>query len=166
MKTLTEFASIQLNRGLTLLNELTTAGKTPEEIAASFTETLKYEGDKLKHFMNALNLVKEKTDRLKRVIVLALAEGEQAPRGASAVEGHAYVAEQFPSPQAAAGPARDEGRGARGGKKGGRGDKRGGGKGRGNEGRPPRGAGNTASITATGTAPSSGKIIPAASNKA
>ena len=151
MKTLTEFAAMHLTKGLALLNEMTTAGKTPEEQQASFTETFKYEGDKLKHFTNALNAVKEKMTGIKRVVVLTLAEGEATPKGATAVEGHAYLAEYFPAPfnpnakKADDRDARGGRDGKKGGKRGGRGgrdDKRGGGDNRG-ERRPAKNAGES-----------------------
>jgi len=86
MKTLTEFANMTIQRGLTQLKELTAASKTVEEIQAAITESFKLEGEKLKFFMNALNAVKEKTDRLKRVIVMTVAEGEKLPSGSSKIE--------------------------------------------------------------------------------
>lgn len=135
MKTLTEFASVHLTRGLALMNEWTTAGKTAEEQQAGLTETFKFEGDKLKHFTQALNTIKEKSAQIKRVVVLTLAEGEKAPQGASELEGHAYLAEYFPAPfnpnakKADDRNARGGRDGKRGGKRGGRDDKRGGGRG-------------------------------------
>ncbi|MCM0606135.1 MAG: hypothetical protein KA715_08600 [Xanthomonadaceae bacterium] len=128
MKTLTEFASVHLTRGLTLVTELTTAGKPPEEQQAALTETFKFEGDKLKHFTQALITIKEKSAQIKRVVVLTLSEGEAAPQGATQLEGHAYLAEYFPAPFNPNEKKADN-RNERGGRDGKKGGKRGGGRG-------------------------------------
>jgi hypothetical protein len=43
-----------LNKGIKAKEELTAAGKTAEEVMAGIGEAFKYEGDKLKHFVNAI----------------------------------------------------------------------------------------------------------------
>ncbi len=123
MKAITEFPSFVLSKGLTAKNALTTAGKTPEEISASIGETFKFEGDKLKHFLAAIDLSANTKD-LKRIMVVGLAEGETAPAKAVKVEEHYYIPESLIlSAPVKAAPEK----GGRGGKGGGRGGKGGGG---------------------------------------
>jgi hypothetical protein len=140
MKTITEFAAITLKNAAKTKQELTTAGKTAEELPAAMGEALKLEGDKLIFLLGALEAVGEKTNELKRVVVLALNEGEKAPTGVKQIGEKYFSIEFYQSMQK---PRADEGRdGGRGDKRGGkRGDKRGaGGGGRGDgkrgEGRP------------------------------
>lgn len=133
MKTITEFNGFSLSNALKKQQELTAAGKTPEELGAAMGEELKMEGDKLKHLLASLDAVKSKTDGVKRVLVMTLAENEKAPAGALKVEETYYVVEHFPSAQKAK-PAHADDRGGRGGKggkggKGGRGGRDGGGRG-------------------------------------
>jgi uncharacterized membrane protein YgcG len=125
MKTLTEFVSFTLKNVIQAQKELTDAGKTAEEIPAALTEKFKVEGDKLKYLTTAAEMVKNRLDGLKRVIVLQLAEGENAPSGAEKHEELYFVVEHFAAKQSQA-PAREE--------RGGRGDKRGGKGGRGGRG--------------------------------
>ena len=126
MKTLTEFAVITLKNAADKKQELTTAGKTAEELPAALGEALKVEGDKLTYLLAALETVGEKTRDLKRVIVSSLNEGETAPSAAKLVGDKYYTVEYFvkmstqpPKPE------RDE----RGGRRGGRDGKKGGGRG-------------------------------------
>ncbi len=123
MKAVTEFPSFTLTKGLTAKNALTAEGKTPEEIQASMGETFKLEGDKLKHFINAVDVAGQNGANLKRVMVVSLNEGEAAPAKAVKVEEHYYVPEMIIT--SAPAPKAD----AKGGKFGGRG----GGKGRGDK---------------------------------
>lgn len=143
MKTITEFDGFTLKRGLQKMEELASQSKTAEEIPALLTEAFKYEGDKLKFFQHALDIAKARGAsaqdcRVKRVIVLTLAEGEKAPQGTEQREEQYYLHEMFPTPpRPEKGRGRFEGKGrgkGRGkGKRGGRG--KGGDRGRGGEGR-------------------------------
>lgn len=128
MKSVTEFANFTLASGLKAKAALTAEGKTPEEIQESLGQTFKYEGDKLKHFTAALDVAAANQDNLKRVLVMSLGEGENAPAKAVKVEEHHYV----PEFHVVAKPAQSkdaDSKGGRGGKGGGRGgnDRKGGG---------------------------------------
>ncbi|MES2856638.1 MAG: hypothetical protein V4692_12280, partial [Bdellovibrionota bacterium] len=79
MKSVTEFANFTLASGLKAKSALTTEGKSAEEVQTSLGETFKYEGDKLKYFMAALDVAEANKENLKRVLVVSLAEGENAP---------------------------------------------------------------------------------------
>jgi hypothetical protein len=141
MKTITEFAALNLKNAEKTRQELVSAGKTPEELPQALGEALKVEGDKLKHLLEALDALKGKVNDLKRAVVHSIAEGEKAPSHAVVKEGFAYVIEYYP-PLAkkedrharGKGEGRHGGRGGRDGKKGGRGGKPGRGPGRGGEG--------------------------------
>lgn len=128
MKSVTEFAVFTLNKGLAAKAALATQGKSPEEIQASLGETFKLEGDKLKYFVNALDVAGQNQTDLKRVYVITLAEGESAPAKATQVEEHYYVPEFLntakPAPATETKGGRGGGKGGRGG--GGRGEKKGG----------------------------------------
>lgn len=91
MKSITEFWTHTLAKGLKAKEALVAAGKTAEEIAAGLGETFKYEGDKLKHFVNALEVAVANPEKLSRVLVVQYAEGEKAPAGAVQVEETHYV---------------------------------------------------------------------------
>jgi len=133
MKTITEFNAFDLQTYVKTLIELTTGGKTPEEIQAAIAEQKKLEGDKLKIFMQALDIAKARPEQLKRIVVFTGAENEKTPPGAEKREEHYYLAEFFPEPSRPGRPERGHGRDD---KRGGRGgDKKGGKGGR----RPPRG---------------------------
>lgn len=93
MKSITEFASFTLANGLKAKNALTEGGKSPEEIQTSLGETFKYEGDKLKHFVSALDVAAANPEKLKRVVVASLAEGEATPAKAIKVEETVYIPE-------------------------------------------------------------------------
>lgn len=125
MKSVTEFPSHLLTRGIEAKAALTAEGKTPEEIQVSLGETFKLEGDRLKHFFNSLDLA-DQNKGLRRVVVVSLAEGEAAPAKSLAIEAHHYVPEYLVL--ASTRPPERDGRGGRGGRQGGRG---GGGGGRG-----------------------------------
>lgn len=117
MKSVTEFPSFTLTKGLQAKAALVADGKTPEEIQTSLAETFKLEGDKAKFFMNALEVAGQNTQNLKRVIVVTLNEGEAAPAKATKVEEHHYIPEMMTMarPAAEAGDGK-HGRGGRGGK--------------------------------------------------
>lgn len=91
MKSVTEFPVHKLNQGLKAKTELAAAGKTPEEIQTSLGETFRLEGDKLKHFLHACEVASQNQERLARVLVVALNEGESAPPKAVQFEEHHYV---------------------------------------------------------------------------
>ena len=93
MKSITEFASFTLNSGLKAKAALAAESKTPEEIQASLGTTFKFEGDKLKHFINAMDIATQNPTNLKRVVVISLNEGEAAPAKAVKVEETHYVPE-------------------------------------------------------------------------
>lgn len=91
MKSVTEFWAIQLQKGSTAKAALVTEGKTPEEIQASMGESFKMEGDKLTHFLNAVDVADQNKENLSRVLVVSLNEGETVPPKAIQVEAHYYV---------------------------------------------------------------------------
>lgn len=93
MKSITEFANFTLANGLKAKAALTADGKTAEEIQQNIGETFKYEGDKLKHFINAIGVAEQNPEKLKRVLVVSLAEGETAPAKATLVEETHYIPE-------------------------------------------------------------------------
>lgn len=126
MKAVTEFPGYLLTRALQTKKSL--EGKTPEEVQAGLGEAFKYEGDKLNHFMRALDVMEKSPEGIRRVMVVTLAEGENAPSNSTKVDDFYYFADvpvltgskpgQKPEPK---------GRGDRGGKggKGGKGQGRG-----------------------------------------
>lgn len=125
MKLVTEFPSYTLTKAVAAKAALTTAGKTPEEIEASLGETFKLEGDKLKYFVNAINVANDNATNLKRVFVATLADGENIPAKSVKVDDHHYIPEFLAGPKPA--PTKDA-KGGRGGRPGGGrgGDKKGG----------------------------------------
>ncbi len=128
MKTLTEFAPHFIKNAAKTKAELTTAGKTAEELPAAMGEALKIEGDKLTHLMNLLELVGDRTDDLKRGLALAKSkDDEKVSDSIKTVGEHFYSIEYFPPvPKKLANGRIDHGsQGGRGGR-GGRDDKRGG----------------------------------------
>lgn len=154
MRTITEFAAITIKNAAKVRQELVGAGKTAEELPAALGEALKLEGDRLNHMIGALETAGEKLDDLKRVLVVALNEGEKAPSGAQQKGEQWFVAEYYaPLHRKGAEQAQDRGgkrgdkRGDRRGKKGGRGGDRDRG------GRPPRGPRAAAGEKPTGEKP-------------
>lgn len=123
MKSVTEFANITLNKGLSTKAALTAEGKSPEEVQEGLGTAFKYEGDKLKYFMNALDIAGQNQTNLKRVFVISLNEGENAPAKAVQVEEMHYVPEFLITSAPA---AKVDAKGGRGGGRGGggRGDKK------------------------------------------
>jgi hypothetical protein len=91
MKSVTEFWSVNLNKGLKAKAELTAGGKTPEEIQTEIGTAFKMEGDKLKHFINAMEVASQNPDKLAQVLVVTVAEGETAPPKAVKIEETHYV---------------------------------------------------------------------------
>ena len=95
MKAVTEFANVTLSQALKTKAALTAEGKTPEEIQESLGQSFKMEGDKLKYFINALDVAGQNTTNLKRVLVVSFAEGENVPGKASKVDELHYVPDFF-----------------------------------------------------------------------
>jgi hypothetical protein len=94
MKSVTEFNYFTLNKGLAAKTALANEGKAAEEIQTSLGEAFKFEGEKLTHFVNALDVVAQNNNNtLKRVVVMSLNEGEKAPAKAVQVEAFHYVPE-------------------------------------------------------------------------
>ncbi|MBI3541111.1 MAG: hypothetical protein HY073_03115 [Deltaproteobacteria bacterium] len=124
MKSVTEFPSYILVKGIAAKAALVAEGKTPEEIQVSLGTTFKFEGDRLKYFFNALDVAAQNTG-FSRLVVKSLSEGESAPTKAVKVEELYYIPEFLilAPPQQ---PARDSrgrpNRGGGGGSRGGRGD--------------------------------------------
>lgn len=119
MKSVTEFWSFALTQGITAKAALTAEGKTPEEIQQSLGEKFKFEGDKLKHFINAIEVAGQNQEKLSRVLVVSLNEGENAPAKSVKIEEFHYVPEfqVAPRPVQTSRPAPSKGQGK------GRGDK-------------------------------------------
>ncbi len=149
MKTLTEFSGFQVKAALQKEAELVKEGKAAEEIPAAIGEALKVEGDRLKWLGHAMAVAKDRTESLKRIVVLILDEKDKAPVHAEKREEHHYLPEFFPAISfERKGQGRGDGRGDRDrgkGKRGGRGGRgargRDGGRGRdsgggGRDGRP------------------------------
>lgn len=91
MKSVTEFWSVNLTKGNKAKAELVAAGKTPEEISVAIGESFKMEGDKLKHFINALEVASQNPEKLAQVLVVTCAEGETAPPKAVKIEETHYI---------------------------------------------------------------------------
>ena len=72
---------------------LVAEGKTPEEIQESLWVTFKYEGDKLKYFINALDVAAKNATDLVRVMIMRLNEGESAQGKGVQVEDLYYLPE-------------------------------------------------------------------------
>lgn len=130
MKAVTEFSNFKLQQGLKAKTELAAGGKSPEEIEAGLGETMKLEGEKLKYFVNALEVATPNLEKLTRVVVMSANEGEAGPAKATQIDNFFYVTEFVPTAKPAAEKTDD--RGGRGGGRGGRGGP-GGGKGRGGD---------------------------------
>ncbi len=122
MKAVTEFPSFTLTKALQTKAALLAAGKTPEEVQTSLGETFKLEGDKLKYFVNSIEVASTNQDNLKRVVVVTLNEGEAAPAKAVQVEEMHYVPEFLVLSRPAAPAGDNKGRGNR---KGGKDTKKG-----------------------------------------
>jgi hypothetical protein len=120
MKAITEFPSFTLTKAIQTKAALAAEGKSPEEIQASLGETFKLADEKLKHFINSIEVAASNKDNLKRVVVLTLSEGEKAPAKAVQVEETHYVPEFLTTARPAA-PAEKDHKG-RGNRKGGKQD--------------------------------------------
>lgn len=93
MRSVTEFPVHKLTDGIKNKTAMAAEGKTPEEIQTALGEKYKYEGDKLKHFMNAMEVAGTNMERLYRVLIVSFAEGESAPPKAVKIEEHHYIPE-------------------------------------------------------------------------
>lgn len=100
MKSVTEFWNVILNKGLQARQALAAEGKSPEEIQTALGEQFKYEGDKLKHFVAAIEVASQNLEKLSRVLVVSLAEGETAPPKAVKIEETHYIPETQAAPRA------------------------------------------------------------------
>lgn len=118
MKAVTEFASITLSQALKAQAAMAAEGKSAEEIQQSLGQTYKYEGEKLTYFMNALEVAGKNTDSLKRVVIVSLNEGENAPAKATKVDELHYVPEFWVTAAPKAAPAKGGPGGNRGGNRG------------------------------------------------
>jgi hypothetical protein len=95
MRAVTEFPAHVLIKGLNAKAALLAEGKTPEETQESLGLTFKFEGDKLKYFMNALTCAEANKDGLCHLRVLKFGEGETVPPKAMLIDELHYVPE-FP----------------------------------------------------------------------
>jgi hypothetical protein len=129
MKSVTEFWSFALVKGNKAKAELVAAGKSAEEIAQGIGEAMKFEGEKLKQFLCALDVATAHAEGLSRVLVVSLNEGEVAPPKATKVEEMHYVPE-FQKAPAPVNTQKSDAKGGRG--------KGGGGPGRGKGGGGPK----------------------------
>jgi hypothetical protein len=86
MKSITEFASFTLSKGLKSRETLLAEGKTPEEVQAALGTSFKFEGEKLTYFLKALDVAKDNAANLKRIIILGLNEGEALPAKAVSID--------------------------------------------------------------------------------
>jgi hypothetical protein len=93
MKSVTEFWNVTLIKGINAKTALAAEGKTPEEISTSLGEKFKMEGDKLKYFVSAIEVAGQNMEKLSRILVVSLNEGEKAPAKAVKVEEMHYVPE-------------------------------------------------------------------------
>jgi len=93
MKSVTEFPTHKLDKGIEMKTALTTEGKSPEEMEAAIGEAMKLEGDKLKYFVAALDVAAENREKLTRIRVMSPEEGEKLPEKAVQVEEHVYLPE-------------------------------------------------------------------------
>lgn len=137
MKSVTEFLNHKLAEGLSAKAALAAEGKTPEEISAAIGEKFKFEGDRLKCFVAALDLAAATTEKIFRIKVVKLNEGQNPPPQSTVVEEFCYITELATNPadllkkaEAAKAEVKD-GKGAKGGK--GKGPRGKGGPGRGNK---------------------------------
>lgn len=113
MKSVTEFFTHKLVKGIEAKTAFLAEGKTPEEIQTSIGESFKLEGDKLKYFFNSLDIAVENMENLASIQVVSLAEDESAPEKAIKVEDHYYVPEfrnTKPAPKMAAKKSSSDGK--------------------------------------------------------
>ena len=97
MKTLTEFAGSNLKNAAKVKQDLTASGKTPEELPIAIGESLKLEGERLTFLTQSLDLVQNKFQDLKRVVVFTLSENEKPPAKSVQKGEHYYLLDYYPS---------------------------------------------------------------------
>lgn len=93
MKSVTEFFSHKLVKGNEAKAALVAEGKSPEEIEQSLGEAFKLEGDKLKFFVNSMKVAEDNAEKLGRILVYKMDEGESVPPKAVLLEEHCYIPE-------------------------------------------------------------------------
>lgn len=93
MKSVTEFFTHKLIKGLDTKKALTGEGKSPEEVLAGLGEAFKLEGDKLKFFNNAMDVASQNMEKLSRILVVTYSEGETIAPKAVKIEEHHYIPE-------------------------------------------------------------------------
>lgn len=131
MKVVTEFWIPKLQEGNKAKAALAAEGKTPEEINAAIGEKFKFEGDKLKCFVNAMEIAAKATEKILLIKIVKLNEGQNPPVRGTVIEEFCYITEVQPDAATAKkvevkmtsnrdGSARGKG-GNRGGKPGGKG---------------------------------------------
>jgi hypothetical protein len=99
MKSVTEFMNNKLAEGLTTKTALAAEGKSPEEISAAIGEKFKFEGDRLKSFVAALDIAAATTEgKIFRIKVVKLNEGQNPPPKATVVEDLCYITELANNP--------------------------------------------------------------------
>ncbi len=98
MKAVTEFWIPKLAEGNKAKAAFAAEGKTPEEIQTAIGEKFKFEGDKLKAFVAAMEIASQSTEKILRIQVVKLNEGQNPPAGAQVVEELCYITEVQPDP--------------------------------------------------------------------
>lgn len=93
MKSVTEFPNHKLAEGIKAKTALAAEGKSPEEIQAALGEKFKLEGDKLKCFVNAVEIASQSKETLFRVKIVKLNEGANPPPRGTVIEDLCYIAE-------------------------------------------------------------------------
>lgn len=120
MKSVTEFPNFTLTRAFAMKAALVAQGKPVEEVQQLLGQELKFEGDRLSHFIRAMEVVDGKLEDLRRVLVLSLNEGENAPAKAVKIEDHYYLPEHYQAAKPAATAEKGGRRGGKGGRGGGK----------------------------------------------
>ena len=101
MKAVTEFWIPKLAEGNKAKAAFAAEGKTPEEISAAIGEKFKFEGDKLKAFVAAMDIASQTTEKILLIKVVRLNEGQNPPPRGTVVEDLCYITELQPDPATA-----------------------------------------------------------------
>jgi hypothetical protein len=118
MKTITEFSGFVLKDAMTKKAALLAEGKAEEEAQTAINEMLKLDESKGTFYKNVIDMTSSRMDRVKRVVVATKAtETEKVPESYFEREGHFYLVEFYPDPNARA-PSRGNDRDDRGGRGG------------------------------------------------
>ncbi len=128
MKSVTEFNTLKLADGLKAKTALAAEGKSPEEIAAALGEQFKFEGDKLKCFVNSIDIAEKSTEKLYMIKIARLNEGQNPPPRSTVVEDLCYIPVPYPDLTAKKEASASVSKDSRGGGKGNRPGGKGGGK--------------------------------------